>query len=311
MEYFAQMPEGTYWIWMVFALMGAIAGFYYAFRNLSRARIIEDTPTAKVRSAHQGYVELAGEAQPLDNTPLFSPLTQSQCCWYRYTIERHCGDNDWKTLEKEFSSNPFILRDETGDCIIDPEGAEINPTDRSVWYGRTRQPEDRNPTRKRLDSGNGLNINASIVRGKYRYTEERIYPDDSLYAIGLFKSLDDVDHQQNRRLMTRELLCEWKQDTATLLARFDTNKDGKIDVEEWDKARASAKAQTATEHKEQLKTQILHTLSKTASKRRPFIISSLPQFNLVNRYRLLAKLSIAGFFISGSLVAVMLTSRLL
>jgi len=309
MEYFAHMPEGKYWVWLAFSTMGATAGFYFAFRNLGRARIIEDTPTAKVRSAHQGYVELAGDAQPLDNTPLFSPLTQSACCWYRYSIERHCGKNNWNTVEKEFSSTPFILRDETGDCIIDPEGAEISPTDRSIWYGRTRHPEDRNPPRKRLDSGNGLNIHGSIIRGNYRYTEERIYPNDSLYALGLFKSLDDIDHQHTQRQMLRELLREWKQDTAGLLARFDTNKDGKIDIDEWDRARAAAAEQSKAVHKEQLKTQILHTLSKTASSRRPYLISSLPQFNLVRRYRLLATLSIAGFFIAGSLATWMLASR--
>jgi len=311
MEYFAQMPDGKYWMWVAFSIAGAVAGFYFAFRNLSRARIIEDTPTAKVRSAHQGYVELAGEAQPLDNAPLLSPLTKSDCCWYRYIIERHCGKNNWNTLEKESSDTPFILRDETGDCIIDPEGAEISPTDRSVWYGRTRHPENRNPPRKRLDAGNGLNINASIVRGNYRYTEERIYTSDSLYAIGLFKSLDDMDHQRNRQQMTRELLRDWKKDTASLLANFDTNKDGKIDVDEWDRARAAAKAQAETVHKEQMKTQILHTLSKTTSRRRPYLISSLPQFNLVRRYRLLATFSIAGFFIAGSLAASMLASQFL
>ena len=109
--------------------------------------------------------------------------------------------------------------------------------------------------------------------------------------------------------MTGALLREWKRDTADLLARFDTNKDGQIDAEEWDRAREAAATQTKQEHQEQLKGQVLHTMSNTASHRRPYMLSSLPQFNLVRRYRLLATGSIAAFFIAGSLATWMLTGR--
>lgn len=302
------MQAIDFWLWTIAATVASLVGLYFALRNLIRARIIEDTPTAKIRSAYQGYVELAGQAQLLDGVPIISPLTGSQCCWYRYTIEAN-ESKDWRTVEHGLSDNLYLLRDETGECIIDPEGAEVSPTDRSVWYGHNQKPEERNPRRFRLNQGSGLKLIASPVRGRYRYTEECIYPGDRLYVIGLFKTLGDVEHQQERQQMVRERLAEWKQDAADLLARFDTNKDGEIDIEEWEQARTAAKTEVKHAHHEQLQKRVLNTMSQTGSSRHPYLLSSLPQFNLVRRYRLLAGGSVTGFFIAGSLATWMLVSR--
>jgi hypothetical protein len=311
-EYFIQMPTDDFWGWAIVSIIACIGGFYFAFRNLARARIIEDTPTAKIRSAHQGYVELVGQAEALDGTPIVTPLTKSECCWYRYKIAKKNG-KDWDILEDVTSDTPFLLRDETDACIIDPEGAEITPTDYSVWYGYSREPSDRNPPRKRRDEGHalGLHTYSGISRGNYRYSEERIYPNDTLYAIGLFKTLDDVDHHHTRQEMSRELLREWKRDTAKLRAKFDSNKDGRIDPEEWDKARQTAAAMATREHEEQLKTRTLHTLSKTESSHRPYLLSSTSQFALVRKYRLWAGGSMIAFFAGGTMATAMLTARLM
>ena len=62
---------------------------------------------------------------------------------------------------------------------------------------------------------------------------------------------------------------------------------------------------------EQLDYQVLHTLSRTSSARRPFLLSSLPQFNLVRRYRVLALASLAGFFAGGIGLVWIFTHRLI
>ena len=81
------LSDGKFWFWaLTFSGLSALA-FYFAFRNLARARLIEDTPTSRVRSAHQGYVELEGEAAAMQGEPILSPLTQTACCWFRYKIE--------------------------------------------------------------------------------------------------------------------------------------------------------------------------------------------------------------------------------
>ena len=46
------------WFWVLNLGAAVIGGGWFAFRFLHVARVIEDTPTSRVRSAAQGYVEL-------------------------------------------------------------------------------------------------------------------------------------------------------------------------------------------------------------------------------------------------------------
>lgn len=61
------------WLWTFGLALAAGAAFYFGFRLLRRARLIEDTPSSMIRSAHQGYVELQGWAEPLNDQPLNAP----------------------------------------------------------------------------------------------------------------------------------------------------------------------------------------------------------------------------------------------
>ena len=59
----AELPALAFGIGIALLLGGA--ALWGAFNFLKRKRIIEDTPTALVRSAPQGYVELQGQAELL------------------------------------------------------------------------------------------------------------------------------------------------------------------------------------------------------------------------------------------------------
>ena len=72
---------------LVFALVGCGFGLYLGFTGLHRYRLIEDVPTAKVRSAHQGYVELIGRAVMMDGEPIVAPLSQLQNTRFRIAVE--------------------------------------------------------------------------------------------------------------------------------------------------------------------------------------------------------------------------------
>ncbi|MEQ1815560.1 MAG: E3 ubiquitin--protein ligase, partial [Nitrosomonas sp.] len=69
-------------------LLAILISFYLFVRNWKRLRIIEDTPTAKLRSAHQGYIELEGKGQFVDDQPIYAPLSNHPCLWYRSLIEQ-------------------------------------------------------------------------------------------------------------------------------------------------------------------------------------------------------------------------------
>ncbi len=291
----AHLPDDDFWIWAILSTASAIAGFYYAFRSLHRARIIEDTPTARIRSAPQGYVELEGSAELMEGIPIVSPLSNTECCWWSYQIHKKNHKGNWVLEEKETSDELFLLRDETGACIVDPEGAEVSPMAKEVWYG-SRTP------------GNGNSSGGSFLASR-RYTEEYIYSGNHLYAIGLFKSLDEMDHRRARSEIARELLKEWKQQPEKMKL-FDRNGDGEIDPHEWEAVRRTAATQAEREYREEQENLIPHMLTKPDSRRHPYLISSRPQFKLVRRYRWTAAGSIVVFFIAGAVATLMLTARM-
>ena len=137
--------------WMVASILIllTIFGFAGAFYFFMRKRIMEDTPTSKIRSAAQGYVELDGVGDLLEGPPIIAPLTGATCTWYSYKIEQHrrSGKNShWSTIEKGTSEDLFLIIDDTGQCIVDPEGASVTPAEKDVWYGASSRPAvDRRP----------------------------------------------------------------------------------------------------------------------------------------------------------------------
>ena len=301
-EQMLHLNTGQFWIFFGLAMIASLVAFYFAFRNLSRARIIEDIPTAKIRSAQQGYVELNGHTQGQAEGLVAAPLSGKPCCWYRYKIERK-GDKHWRSLESKTSSASFLIADETGECIINPEGAEVTPSDKRIWYGSSRYPETWQAPKGQTTPSTlqqiGDLLNTELGGSRYRYTEEHIYPHDMIYAIGLFKSLDDMDHHHSRNTLATEILRAWKADRAALLRRFDENGNGNIEMNEWEKARQEARQIADLEHREQLRGQTLHSLGATGSRKHPFLISTLPQFKLVKHYRFWAGVSITLFFACG------------
>ncbi len=131
-------PPQDFWFWAVALLVGGALTGIGIFYFVRRARLIEDTPTSKVRSAAQGYLELHGTGRNMEGEPLVAPLTGTPCTWYSYKIERKVlagKGSRWRTVKSETSTSPFLLVDETGHCIVNPRGAEVVPATRQVWHG--------------------------------------------------------------------------------------------------------------------------------------------------------------------------------
>ena len=283
-----QADEVELWLMLGVLVLVAAIGFYLGFRRLWLARVIEDAPTARVRSAPQGYVELVGEARAMAGEPIVAPLSKTPCCWYRYAIESKRG-SEWRIVRKETSDGLFLVADETGECVVDPDGAEVTPGAKRVWYGDGDEPITVvMPPR----GAEGIQLGPVVLRrsgamftSSHRYTEELIVPGDPLYALGDFKTLDDIDHHQSRAEMTAAILREWKRERRRLMDRFDHNRDGVIDAGEWEGARQLAEREAARDHAEQLAHQHVHTLRRPQGSGRPFLLSTLPQFRLARRYR--------------------------
>ena len=141
------MADDDLWFALLLLALAVVAGGAAALRWIRKARLIEDMPTSRIRSAAQGYVELAGRVLPLADNRNLAPLTQRPCVWWRYRISKRVESGSgkhrrqrWQTVASGRSSLPFLLDDETGQCIVKPDGAEIVTTETTTWYGPTPWP---------------------------------------------------------------------------------------------------------------------------------------------------------------------------
>ena len=202
------------------------------------------------------------------------------------------------------------------DQAVEAVSADISPSEKNVWYDDLAHPmlSAHYSPRKRESGTVVLNMAAKLTdavgKSQYRYSEETIYPGERLYAIGLFKTFGETDRMAMREEMIKERLSQWKADHASLLARFDRDGDGKIDITEWEVARRAAKREVTAEQLQEHQP-AMHTLSRTGSTRRPFLISSHAEFNLVRRFRYAGFAAMGGFFLSGSCALWIFTTRYL
>jgi hypothetical protein len=180
--------------------------------SLNRLRAIRDTPTSRIASAAQGYVELTGRGGQIKEAPLLSKFTALPCLWYRYTVERKDSNDKWETIDRGESNDCFLLRDDTGECLVDPDRAEIITKHRDQWE-----------------------------KDGYQYTEWKFIDQDFLYVIGHFRTLGGSNLEFDTRAELNALLAEWKKDMPTLHARFDLDENGELDMKEWMLARSAAK----------------------------------------------------------------------
>lgn len=287
----------------VLAVGAAVSG-WRAHRYLNHYRTVEDIPTSRARSAHQGYVELEGVGRDLINPPLNAPLSGLPCLWYRYKIEEEITTTDggggakkrWKTIDKGESQVNFWLEDNTGRIQIDPDGAEITPRHKDQWKTHSGM---RHASMLTPDVVNFLHARAST--NPHRFTEERIIAADPLYAIGLLRNLRSHNSGPSVRDVTLDLLHQWKTDQATLKDRFDLDKDGKIDQQEWMLARAQARREVlAARQTQEDFSEGTNVLTDSGDPRRPYLVSAFRQSDLVKRYRNWTVLYATGFFAGGS-----------
>lgn len=293
-----------FWLLVAGLAATAVYSFWYSFKAWTRNRVIEDTPTSRVRSAAQGYVELSGRGVLPPDAVNKAPLTGMPCTWWRYKIEerRYSGrSRSWTTLQSDTSAEPFLLDDGTGQCLIDPRGAEVFPGASDVWYGQSEWPE------MHIPNGSGIFgwLVDTFVTDKYRYTEYRLQPHEQLYAIGAFRSLGGVSVESPDAAVT-ELLREWKQDQTTLLARFDSNHDGTLSGAEWDQARAAARKQVLDGRAAETRPPSLNVLADPADGR-SFLLAASDGESLAQRFRHRALAGIGGFVGSSAALTWILT----
>lgn len=261
----AKLESRAAWLACV-AAMGLISLVAW-LSTLHRRRAIAETPTSRIASAAQGYVELRGTGKPLDDPPLLSHLTALPCLWYRYRVEEKSGEK-WQTASSGESEVALILDDGSGRCLIDVDHAEILTRHKESW-----------------------------VKGGYRYTEWKLLIGDPIYVLGEFRSIGGATLELDAGRDIKALLGEWKSDQTTLLKRFDLNKDGSIDIKEWTLARQAARREVDKLHREARQEDELHTVRCPANGQL-YLISNLDPDRIARRYLWWAIFHLGTFFAS-------------
>jgi hypothetical protein len=256
-----------------FALMAmAVVSFFAWAANYRRYRQIHDLPTSKIASAAQGYVELLGTSRCMASGALPSKLSRTHCCWYRYNVSRKGSDNKWQHVESGGSDDPFVIIDDTASCVIVPKGAEVLSHDHKSWH-----------------------------EGSYHYQEWLLLPDSVLYAIGEFSTegaSGAAAGSPAEGSAVGALIAVWKRDQKRLHERFDLNRDGTIDMKEWEQARLAARHEIR-QRAAAPAIEGVHTLAQPRDGRLFLIANEMPDA-LGARYRFWSWVHLAIFLGAGS-----------
>ncbi len=246
------------------AVIAAVAFFAWML-SLRRLLAMSGTPTSRIASAAQGYVELVGQGRNHPDFQVLSRLTFLPCLWYRFVVEQRDGNNKWKQVSSGRSEESFLLHDGSGLCVVDPDHAEVIPRRKEVW-----------------------------TQGDYRYTEWLILPHETVYVLGEFVTLGGENVDLDLKRDVGELLAEWKRNQPQLLERFDLDKDGRISDREWALARSQAKREVRKTHNE-IRTRPGTNVLHKPRDGRLFLISNVGPEELTRRYKVWAWVHLVVF----------------
>jgi len=254
-------------VWGVCLLLVAAISLFAWIGNTRRWHAIMDTPTSSIDSAAQGYVELTGRAHWPEHPPLVSELRGTPCCWYWFRIEKRNSKHNWVVERDGESDAPFLLVDSSGTCIVHPAEAELHSSRRETWRA-----------------------------GDKRHTEMTILPGDPLYAIGDFSTLRPLEGPAAIDAEVGRLLASWKLDPLLLRERFDLNRDGNIDLNEWALARSQARREAKARVVQAAAAPAVHMMRRPVDDRR-FLLSNLSPEKLARKYQLWKWLHLTLFFV--------------
>jgi hypothetical protein len=211
-------------IWPQLLLVNIAISFFAGLFNYWRLLKISEAPISTIAAAAQGYIELQGIAT--SEKPLKTPYHGIPCVWYRAWVFANMADNneptgiyDSRLLDYSENQMVFTLTDNTGQCSVNPSGAEVIHFEARTWR-----------------------------KNDHRYVEEYLPAGKPLYVLGQLDSRHDVLDKATAKKHLVEKLAHWKTNKQQLLNRFDQNRDGQIDMYEWEKARQQAHECLLAEH---------------------------------------------------------------
>ncbi|MBF0504669.1 MAG: hypothetical protein HQL14_06150 [Candidatus Omnitrophica bacterium] len=231
------MSEGRDVGYAIFGVGFGVWSFFHGFKVLREKRLIESIPTSTVRGLAIGLVELTGKAKK--TKILQSPLTVTECTFYRYTVERYESSGRsgrWVMIAHGDSSFcPFCLEDNTGQIMVLPKGAEfVMPVNYEFTTGLGRTLPD---SLVNFMESNGLQYRGLFGNYSLRFMEWYVKPDDTVFVLGTAQKNTTQLDDHRQALSSR--LEELKQNIQPA-SELDLSKEGNIGPQGWSQAVASA-----------------------------------------------------------------------
>jgi len=178
-----------------------IFGFFLmviGFLNLKKVRLMQNTPTSKIRSLAMGLVEIYGEVQPIEGCLLKSPLAKKDCVYFRYSIDKYVRSGKsghWKNVKFKEQNPRFLIKDDTGEIIIDPKKARlILNQDTKCQSGLFKNlPQDV----IEFIEAQGIKYKSFLgFKYQFRFTETFLEPGDKMYVLGYATRENTKDKSQ-------------------------------------------------------------------------------------------------------------------
>jgi hypothetical protein len=87
-------------------------------------------PTTPVGGIEGGYVEVSGTVERAHEHTSLDPIQDRPCCWFGVeTLRTESRYKVWMPVKRAASSRSFVLRDSTGNCLVDLRGARVKLED--------------------------------------------------------------------------------------------------------------------------------------------------------------------------------------
>ncbi|MBB5320191.1 hypothetical protein [Marinobacter oulmenensis] len=270
--------------------------------SLRAYRIVADTPTSRIRSAPQGYVELKGQCLPLDPAePVYGPFTGKPCLWYRAWVEEERGsgdDKDWVTIYAETDPRPFRLNDGTGECFVAPCWADMRMRTVTDSFIPGSWGSDMPEPLRHVDSG--------FFSRNVRFSEER-FEEGEGYVIGHLTTTDGGEGSDEAQSVSG-FLSNWRTDyMAEVEGRPDKHPPNPRTMG-WvhgDTAHWIGRWLGSLEHFEAP----FHVVGPSEESRRPFIVGKGNEEGIVKRLRWSWIGFSVGFVISATVFLSVLMAR--
>ena len=174
--------EPIFWAFVGMAI-GALV-FWSGFKSWHIKRLIENTPTCKIRGMAMGFVEISGKISKPFEEYIKSPFSNKDCVWYKYLIEQFHRDRHggrWVPVRSGEKSVLSYLSDGTGEVLVDPAYAEIDiPNSEITTNIFSSIPKQIQEFSKQIN----LSLTGFFSNRSLRFCEWVLLPEKRVYIIG-------------------------------------------------------------------------------------------------------------------------------